>query len=82
MSGLDPDGRDLVKQILRQEQARGVTIFFSSHLLQDMEELCSDLVVINKGQILYEGALKNFMAEFQSLERAFSVLKAEKESDV
>lgn len=82
MSGLDPDGRDLVKQILRQEQARGVTIFFSSHLLQDMEELCSDLVVINKGKILYEGALKNFMAEFQSLERAFSVLKAERESDV
>lgn len=77
MSGLDPDGRDLVKQILRQEQERGVTIFFSSHLLQDMEELCSHLVVINQGRILYQGELPQFMAEYQSLEKAFSVLKTQ-----
>lgn len=75
MSGLDPDGRAMVKDILREEQKRGVTLFFSSHLLQDMEELCSELVVINKGQILYTGALPTFMAEYQSLEKAFQVLK-------
>ncbi|HWU43409.1 MAG TPA: ABC transporter ATP-binding protein [Bdellovibrio sp.] len=75
MSGLDPDGRAMVKDILREEQKRGVTLFFSSHLLQDMEELCSELVVINKGQILYNGDLPVFMAEFQSLEKAFQVLK-------
>jgi ABC-2 type transport system ATP-binding protein len=75
MSGLDPDGRSLVKDILKEEQKRGVTLFFSSHLLQDMEELCSHLVVINSGQILYEGELPQFMANYQSLEKAFSVLK-------
>ncbi|QLY24760.1 ABC transporter ATP-binding protein [Bdellovibrio sp. KM01] len=75
MSGLDPDGRAMVKDILREEQKRGVTLFFSSHLLQDMEELCSRLVVVNKGKILYEGALPQFMSEFQSLEKAFQVLK-------
>ncbi|QDK36839.1 ABC transporter ATP-binding protein [Bdellovibrio sp. NC01] len=75
MSGLDPDGRAMVKDILKEEQKRGVTLFFSSHLLQDMEELCSDLVVINKGQILYTGALQAFMSEFHSLEKAFQVQK-------
>ncbi|MGZ3772459.1 MAG: ABC transporter ATP-binding protein [Pseudobdellovibrionaceae bacterium] len=75
MSGLDPDGRAMVKDILREEQKRGVSLFFSSHLLQDMEELCSYLVVINRGQILFDGALNSFMAEYQSLEKAFSVIK-------
>lgn len=77
MSGLDPDGRAMVKDILKEEQKRGVTLFFSSHLLQDMEELCTDLVVINKGQILYKGNLPAFMSEYQSLEKAFQVLKRE-----
>ncbi|KHD89943.1 MAG: phosphonate ABC transporter ATP-binding protein [Bdellovibrio sp. ArHS] len=80
MSGLDPDGRAMVKDILREEQKRGVSLFFSSHLLQDMEELCSHLVVINRGQILYDGVLTAFMSEFQSLERAFSVLKGKEEA--
>lgn len=75
MSGLDPDGRAMVKDILKEEQKRGVTLFFSSHLLQDMEELCSHLVVVNKGKILYEGGLQSFMSEFQSLEKAFQVQK-------
>lgn len=82
MSGLDPDGRALVKDILREEQKRGVSLFFSSHLLQDMEELCSHLVVVNRGSILYDGGLASFMAEYQSLERAFSVIKNKEESRV
>ncbi|UXR64645.1 ABC transporter ATP-binding protein [Bdellovibrio bacteriovorus] len=82
MSGLDPDGRAMVKDILREEQKRGVSLFFSSHLLQDMEELCSHLVVINRGQVLYDGVLNSFMAEYQSLEKAFSVLKGKEEGRV
>lgn len=82
MSGLDPDGRAMVKDILREEQKRGVSLFFSSHLLQDMEELCSHLVVVNRGQILYDGRLNTFMAEYQSLEKAFHVLKVREESHV
>lgn len=80
MSGLDPDGRAMVKDILREEQKRGVSLFFSSHLLQDMEELCSHLVVINRGLIIYDGQLNSFMAEFQSLERAFAVLKGKEDA--
>ncbi len=75
MSGLDPDGRFLIKKIIKEEQSRGTTIFFSSHLLHDMEELCRDIVVIDQGQIIYQGELKKFLnfskGETLDLEFAF-----------
>lgn len=60
MSGLDPDGRFLIKEIIRDLAARGKSIFFSSHLLNDLDELCQYLVVIEGGKILYEGGLTEF----------------------
>ncbi len=60
MSGLDPDGRRIVKDILKEEQNRGATVFFSSHLLADMDELCSHLAVIDKGSIYFSGAVDDF----------------------
>ncbi len=60
MSGLDPDGRRLVKDIILEEQARGATIFFTSHLLADMDELCTHLVVIDQGEIHFSGPVEDF----------------------
>lgn len=71
MSGLDPDGRLMVKDILREEKKKGITIFFSSHLLQDMEELCDHLVAIHNGEVIYNSDLKSFMSQFPNLEEAF-----------
>ncbi len=71
MSGLDPDGRLMVKDILKEEKKKGITIFFSSHLLQDMEELCDHLVAIHHGEIIYNSDLKSFMNQYPSLEEAF-----------
>jgi ABC-2 type transport system ATP-binding protein len=77
MSGLDPDGRWLVKEILREERGRGTTLFFSSHLLADMEELCDRLLVIEDGQILFEGLQTEFRPESnQSLEKTFAQVRA------
>jgi ABC-2 type transport system ATP-binding protein len=63
MSGLDPDGRWLVKEIIREENKRGATVFFSSHLLGDMDELCSHLVVIDQGQIHFSGLVSDFIRD-------------------
>lgn len=72
MSGLDPDGRWLVKQILHEQKQKGTTIFFSSHLLQDMEELCDDLVMMDQGEIIYQGESKVFLSNSSdSLEKSF-----------
>lgn len=75
MSGLDPDGRSIVKSILKEELDRGCSLFFSSHLLQDMEEICSHLVIINKGEIIYNGELIPFVEKYANLEQAFKVSK-------
>jgi ABC-2 type transport system ATP-binding protein len=55
MSGLDPVGRQLVRRILREEAAAGRTIFFSSHVLADVEALCQEVAVIDKGRLVYSG---------------------------
>lgn len=70
MSGLDPDGRILIKDVIREEKEKGTTLFFSSHLLGDMDELCDNLVVIDKGQLVYEGNLRDF-AKDRGVERSF-----------
>jgi ABC-2 type transport system ATP-binding protein len=76
MSGLDPDGRMLVKDILKDQQKQGRGIFFSSHLLEDMEELCSHLIVIHGGEILYQGGIEAMLKDKKSLEEAFKALKS------
>ncbi len=65
MSGLDPDGRFLIKNIIRNLHSSGTTLFFSSHLLQDMEELCTKLVIIDQGEIIYEGSPTELRAQRQ-----------------
>lgn len=77
MSGLDPDGRYLVKSILRELKSQGKTLFFSSHLLEDVDELCEYVVIIHHGHILYHGALADFRKQYKNLEEAFAAIKSE-----
>lgn len=77
MSGLDPDGRYLVKNILKELKAQGKTLFFSSHLLEDVDELCENLVVIHHGNVLYHGGLTQFRKQYKNLEEAFAAVKSE-----
>lgn len=55
MSGLDPKARSLFKQRLAELKDQGVTLFFSTHLLVDVEALCDRIVVIHEGQVRYQG---------------------------
>lgn len=76
MSGLDPDGRILIKEIISDERKNGTSIFFSSHLLGDMDELCDDLVVINQGELVYQGELQNF-SKGQGVEKSFRDIRTQ-----
>lgn len=80
MSGLDPDGRYMVKNILRELKAQGKTLFFSSHLLEDVEELCENLVVIHHGSVLYYGGAQQFRQQYKNLEEAFAAVKSKGET--
>jgi ABC-2 type transport system ATP-binding protein len=61
MSGLDPDGRYQITELIKELGQAGTTLFFSSHLLDDVEKLCDRLVIIDKGRILFEGLKSDFM---------------------
>ncbi len=52
MSGLDPLGRALVKQIILDLKSRGKTVFFSTHVTADVEAVCDRVAIINTGKLL------------------------------
>jgi len=66
LSGLDPDGRYQLTQIIKQAANDGKTIFFSSHLLDDTERLCDDIVVIKKGLITFQGSIDEVLSQTKS----------------
>lgn len=61
MSGLDPLGRMEVRRIITSLKARGVTVFFSSHILPDVEALCDRVAILNKGKLQEVGALEEIL---------------------
>lgn len=53
--GLDPRARAEMRQIIRDLQKRGVTIFLNSHLLQEVEMICQRVAILDKGNVRYCG---------------------------
>jgi len=53
--GLDPENRYNVKRIIQELNRAGMTIFFSSHILSDIEDLASRICILDKGRILWAG---------------------------
>lgn len=81
MSGLDPDGRILIKQILRALREKKMTVLMSSHLLEDVEELCDDLLIIHAGAIEYSGSVIDFKKDYANLEEAYNKFKIDLNGD-
>lgn len=54
MSGLDPIGRKMVKDLLVELKNAGTTIFFNTHILADVESICDKFSIINKGTIIVQ----------------------------
>lgn len=71
MSGLDPVGRHQIKGLIAELKQQGKTIFFSSHILSDIEALCDRIGVIHKGVLLYSGGLEDFLSAGVTLEEKF-----------
>ena len=73
MSGLDPRARVLLKDRLKEAKAGGRTIFFSSHILADIEEICDRIGILHGGRIIFLGDPREFVGRYGgvSLERAF-----------
>ena len=61
-NGLDPQGIHEIRQIIQTIAANGTTILLASHLLDEVEKVCSHVVVIRKGQKLYSGRVDEMTA--------------------
>jgi ABC-2 type transport system ATP-binding protein len=61
LSGLDPIGRKEFKSIMKELNKEGITIFFSSHIVSDVEEICNKVVFIEKGKLIYEGSIDSLI---------------------
>ncbi len=61
MSGLDPVGRKEVKDLIVEERSQGRTIFFSTHILGDVETLCDRVTIMRRGEIVVRGKLDELL---------------------
>jgi ABC-2 type transport system ATP-binding protein len=73
MSGLDPNARIKLKALLKEYKKQSNTIFFSSHILADIEEICDRMAVMHDGRLIYEGDSASFLKKYKekNLEMAF-----------
>ena len=55
-SALDPEGRRVVRDILREVRERGIAVLLNSHLLSELELVCDRVVILNDGRIVTEGS--------------------------
>lgn len=63
-NGLDPQGIIQIREIIQQIAAKGTTIILASHLLDEVEKVCSHVVILEKGKTLYSGAVDEMTAGF------------------
>lgn len=80
MSGLDPDGRMALNEIILQTAKKGTAVFFTSHLLHDTERLCERLVVMKDGTAIYEGSTEALLEKSGQELEIFFLAGGEKRS--
>jgi ABC-2 type transport system ATP-binding protein len=61
MSGLDPVGRKEVKDLILEERKLGRTVFFSTHILSDVETLCDRVTILRQGEVVVSGRLTDLL---------------------
>jgi len=64
LGGLDPTSRYQIKEILRDLSKNGTTIFFSSHILSDVQDVATTIGVLNWGHLMQIGTLDELIAQF------------------
>jgi ABC-2 type transport system ATP-binding protein len=70
-SGLDPVNSNLIKDEIYKLSQRGSTIIFSTHRMEQVEEICDHIVLLNKGQKILDGTVKGVKHQFK--ENLFSI---------
>lgn len=65
-TGLDITAANMFRELIHQLKKEGKTILFSSHIMEEVKQLCESVIMIHKGQMVYEGTMKQLYAEEES----------------
>jgi len=79
-SGLDPSGRKEVRDVILSLKAAGKTIFLSSHLLSEVEQVCDRAVIIDRGRVVRAGTMKTLLETGDQVEIVATTLPEELEA--
>ncbi|KGX85311.1 ABC transporter ATP-binding protein [Pontibacillus litoralis] len=66
LTGLDPKSSYSLKEMMREHAQKGYTVFFSTHVLEVVEQLCDEVAIINEGTLLFHGTLEEMRTKFTS----------------
>lgn len=78
MSGLDPLGRKEIRDLISQLAQEGRTVFFSSHIIPDVENICDHLALIKKGHLTGSGPIEDYLKQGSIENYLSSTIEAEK----
>jgi len=70
-TGLDPEHITEVRQAIAQCAAAGATVILSSHLLSEVEQICTHAAIMRSGRLVASGAIEDLVGDAQSLEAAY-----------
>ncbi|MCP3026798.1 ABC transporter ATP-binding protein [Halobacillus sp. A5] len=74
LTGLDPKSSFTLKEMMREHADKGKIVFFSTHVLEVVEQLCDEVAIINNGQIEFLGEMSEMKRQFkddENLEKVF-----------
>ena len=73
LQGLDPQASHDLKELMKAHAAKGKTVIFSTHVLDTAQQLCDELAILKKGDLIYNGSVTDLLAQHdnQSLEEIY-----------
>ena len=71
-SGLDPVNTNLIKEEIYQLAKKGCSIIFSTHRMEQVEEICDHIILMNQGKKILDGTVKNIKQQFK--ENLFAIM--------
>lgn len=77
-NGLDPEGVIQFRKVIKGQEALGKTIFFSSHILDEVQHVCNTICIISKGKIMAQGTLEDVKKHMRKGPRFSIIVKVDK----